>query len=733
MTAFKKDVDLFFPPLWNPLQAPLGIPTLYKYLKDKGFHASQYDLNIEFIHHMLSKEWLSKKSKYIEEKIKDLLNEDKLSSSKRGEYFRLSAALSGLQKAMQIMPSSLQGLRQPESFFSLEQYLSFHERIDETLFFISQCYEDVFLSEIHYKSGFSEFSSSDIVRSMNDELRKSKNLFYDFFSGNILNEIIERNRPLLAAISLLDTEQVLAAFSIAKIIRELSPETKIVFGGPLISKWLFISKEDLFNMDLVDFFVTHEGCVALENLILALKSRKSFDEVPNLYHVSGGKLLAPKTLKPFVGQFYFPDFEGMNLSRYFTPRPVIPIKSSNGCFWGKCVFCEHTFLAVQEDQGHNQVSAEGLLGEMKELSLKYDSSLFTFTDSCIPFEFIEEFCEGIIADRLPFKWSCFLRLDEGLNGKLIRKLKQAGCMKIYTGYESASERIIFNMKKRSGSVDLFHIFRNLFENKISLGLFVMFGFLDESEEEMSQTFEMMKSLKSYLMLPGFTFEFIPFSLRKCSPIFGDPAGFKIRSMIAPTGDLEIESGYEMDDEDCSSNSEKRWELYFHWAKKYDELFREFPFVRYKNRITLDVHDAMNILYLDRYGTSFHSFPSFPARKFSCRIRRNFFPRKITNSHLSIPPWVVLLRIPFLPDDLDENDSHFNPRNPKDEPKHLAYHAKNNFWEEVDADTYYTLTEIQQLVDSHSSQILKQKGKSTISSINHLISIGLLNSTPEAPL
>ncbi|MBN1409223.1 MAG: radical SAM protein [Spirochaetales bacterium] len=639
-----KDIVLIMPPLWNPLQPPLGLPVLNAYLKEKNIKLSQYDLNIQFINKILTKDWMTFLIDNLKEKLSNYEKKNTLTFEEQAAYISLKTALSGLEKNIDIGEKLLPKFKEDDFFYDLESYLYLLKKIDESFLFISQFYTDVKMEIINYSSRYKNNKSQDIIKAITDKDKNNNNLFYHFFNHNFIKEIMYRDNPLVVGLSILDPQQLMAAFAIASVIKENYPEVKVAMGGPLIAKWNEILKKADKLYEVVDYFVIYEGCGTIEKIIDALKNKTAIADIPNLYYMENGKIQSPKIITKIIHHRITPDFDGLPLNEYLTPQLVIPLKASAGCFFGGCTFCEHPFLGNQKDYGYQLATPEEIVDRMVFLSGKYNTNCFNFTDSCSDARFLGELCDLLIEKKLDFKWIIFFRLDPVLDETFTRKLSKAGCIKIYTGYESANDRILQRMNKRKSSGHLPQVFKNLYEAGIALGLFVMYGFPDENEWEAENTYRTITEFLPFFNLPAFTFEFIPFIMVKQCKIFDDPEKFGI-ALKPQENDLSIEYQFDFIDEENQYLIEETDEIFGTMTKQYNSFLDSFPMMAFKNEVSLDVHDCMNILYVNKYGKTYDTFPVYEVKIKNKTIKKPLFG-KIQHTYISLANNIVLFKSPF---------------------------------------------------------------------------------------
>lgn len=85
-------------------------------------------------------------------------------------------------------------------------------------------------------------------------------------------------------------------------------------------------------------------------------------------------------------------------------------------------------------------------------SLGYD--YLWISDDCftLDLKFLDKFCDALIKNNINIKWNCLSRADF-TNDKLIKKMRIAGCDKVYLGLESGNDEILKIMNKRVTTED----------------------------------------------------------------------------------------------------------------------------------------------------------------------------------------------------------------------------------------------------------------------------------------
>lgn len=124
---------------------------------------------------------------------------------------------------------------------------------------------------------------------------------------------------------------------------------------------------------------------------------------------------------------------------------------------------------------------------------------------------VEEFAQAVVADdaRIPFR--CLMRADQ-VSPPIAAALRRAGCVMVWMGAESGSQRVLDAMDKGQTVEDIRHARRTLRDAGIQVGFFLQFGYPGETAEDIDATLALVRAEQpddigvsvSY-PLPGTTF------------------------------------------------------------------------------------------------------------------------------------------------------------------------------------------------------------------------------------
>ena len=342
---------------------------------------------------------------------------------------------------------------------------------------------------------------------------KTKKYHADFFKKTA--KTILRHGPQAVGFSVM-CNTFPAALLIARECKRISPQLPIIFGGPDVS---FEDIETLKAFDQIDIIIRSEGEITLLEVLMALEKREPLRNVLGITFREKGRVLRNPD-RPFIANLDdLPrlDFSLLpQLEKYRTGS----IEAGRGCPY-QCTFCS---TCKMWKRSFRIKSAQRLAQELEQVYHLFkkdeDSLAFIIHDHFLASrELAEKFLSLLVNKNL--SWSCSSRLDV-LDENLIRKLKSAGCRRIYLGIESGSAEIQKMIKKNIPLSRLPKILKQLSQNEILPVLSFMIGFPGEKTEQIDQT--LLAALKSKLSCPPANIQLHILAILKGSELYNESAG-----------------------------------------------------------------------------------------------------------------------------------------------------------------------------------------------------------------
>ncbi len=518
-----RDVHLIFPPQWSPFQPFLSTPSLKAYLETKGFEVEQSDWNVDFYEYFISRDRLPQALDRLQRYVRELPEEN--------ETYRNHAYLAlGVLSDFPSKRGLAEGLRAPAGLASID---IFHESVTafKRLLYAFSVAEPI------VEVGTSSLMTGKVMQSMAHIDRfcadPDDNPFLPFFRAKV-EALTEA--PRYFGISVIGTEQVLPSLTLGALLKQRFPGTPIIVGGSVFSR--LVDRTDairhLFER-YFDLVIRYEGERPLERL---LASRDPIaEQTPGLVYASGDRIDATDLLDQLgMDDIPTPDFDGLELSRYFTPQIVLPLLSTRGCYWDKCAFCYHGMIYGDR---YRMRSPERLLEDVRTLEERYGVTHFALNDEAIPPKLFEKL--PAIFPKQKYHFTGLYKFEKYFEPQHYQGMHDIGFRSLYIGLESANERVQRHMKKNNTQDVMLSNLRDAHAAGIWNHTFNFFGFPTETEEEALETADFLIDHADIIHSEGTG----TFSFEHNAPIAKHPDQFGIRRVIDRPGNV-LELYYDYD-------------------------------------------------------------------------------------------------------------------------------------------------------------------------------------------
>ncbi len=316
------------------------------------------------------------------------------------------------------------------------------------------------------------------------------------------------------------TSNLNASFALAKEIKTVIPETKIVFGGPHAS---ILPKETLKECPSIDIVVKGEGEETFAELLSSKCNR--LEKIKGICFRKGKKIIETPDSAPIkdLDSLPYPAYHLLPIRKYrpFPPHgrrlPFMTMLTSRGCPF-RCIYCSKpVFGSTFRSQNPKRV-----LQEISFLKEKFGIKEIMFYDDSFTLDQkrVEEICRLMIENRMDIPWSCETRVNL-VNPKLLMLMKKAGCYMVSFGVESGSQKILENLKKDITVEQIENAFVETKKAGIKTVAYFMLGSPGETQETINQTIEFSKKIGA---------DFAQFSV--CTPLPGSELFSLMKERIA---------------------------------------------------------------------------------------------------------------------------------------------------------------------------------------------------------
>ena len=315
-------------------------------------------------------------------------------------------------------------------------------------------------------------------------------LDYDY--DDIGKEILKEN-PDIVSISAL-TPTIGVALDSADVIKQVKPDTIVVLGGyhPTFEYAHVLGEES------VDVVIRGEGEYTMLDLVQTIAGDGDLINVQGLaFHdeVSGDLVVTPdRPVIEDLDELPFPAFHLFPMEKYRIlniTTNVATIITTRGCPM-QCSFCSSAALHGKKLRRR---SVKNVVDEIEMRLLEENIDTIGFMDDTFTLnkKFVYEFCEEIQRRNLKFWWGCTSRVDT-LDEDLLQTMKDAGCMTLFIGVESADQQMLDKMGKNitvSKTVSSFNLIRKVGIRSIAS---CVIGMPDDTKKSIKQTIAFVNSL-----------------------------------------------------------------------------------------------------------------------------------------------------------------------------------------------------------------------------------------------
>ncbi len=272
---------------------------------------------------------------------------------------------------------------------------------------------------------------------------------------------------------------------LAQRYRHHDPAAKLILGGPQAT---VVDEATLREFPWIDAVVRNEADVSLLELVDCWAQGYSDinvlgvtwrDRNGQIHRNANAPLLQDMDLLPFPAYDLYPVHQ--------TGEKLIPVEAGRGCPYG-CTFCSTNLFF---NRRYRIKSPERLIAEMQFLYDTYGYADFDLVHDMMTVDrrWVDAFCEALIGEKHQFKWGCSARVDR-VDQELLAKMSEAGCMGMFFGVETGSQRLQPIVKKKLDVAEVLPIMRACVDLNIGPTGSMITGFPEETIDDMLDSFNL---------------------------------------------------------------------------------------------------------------------------------------------------------------------------------------------------------------------------------------------------
>jgi anaerobic magnesium-protoporphyrin IX monomethyl ester cyclase len=324
-----------------------------------------------------------------------------------------------------------------------------------------------------------------------------------------LTDLVVSESPLFVGFTTLTGPVLVPTVEASRAIRRKS-RVPIVWGGPHPT----IVPEQTLSNDFVDIIALSEGEETVVELARALRGSgldpRGLSGILGIGYRDGGRAILTGP-RPFIKNLdgLAPAWHHLDHEAYFYsekmfrapsagPLKAATLMTSRGCPW-RCAYCWNERVNRREFRAQ---SAGRAVQDVQELKEKHGVTAVLFEDD----NFFTNPQRGLdIVRRIGIPWSSTFRASDIARGgpALMKELKNSRCLEVRVGAESGSQRILNAIHKDLTVEQIREAARLCRDYEITAAIMFMFGFPQETWEDVLQTLDLIDELNAmspYIMV-----------------------------------------------------------------------------------------------------------------------------------------------------------------------------------------------------------------------------------------
>ncbi|WP_433549068.1 PhpK family radical SAM P-methyltransferase [Streptomyces sp. CA-294286] len=301
-------------------------------------------------------------------------------------------------------------------------------------------------------------------------------------------------RPTVVAITTTFYVNIIPVVPIVDFIRQHSPESHIVIGGPLVDNLclngITDTVQDLFDAMGADSYVQEsQGESTLAKIALSLRAGQDLSAVDNVIHCPDATWQLTRR-RPESN-----DLDACSIDwAGFSPELIgatAQVRTARSCAF-KCSFCDYPTRAG----ALASASVDTVRKELRALAeLGVEQVVFVDDTFNVPPKRFKDICRMMIEEDLGLTWHSYFRCSNARDEEAFDLAAESGCSGVFLGIESGDTDILANMQKLAQDSQYRVGLERLNERGITTFASIIVGFPGENERTVGNTVDFLNETK----------------------------------------------------------------------------------------------------------------------------------------------------------------------------------------------------------------------------------------------
>jgi radical SAM superfamily enzyme YgiQ (UPF0313 family) len=350
--------------------------------------------------------------------------------------------------------------------------------------------------------------------------------FRDVWLGRAMDDLCQeilRREPDHVALSTLFHTQTEAAAELCGRLRSAGFEGRIVLGGAAIKLTDDLALEQLMTVCAADLAYKYSVYGEFPSLAAYLRGECRADEVAHATYLDETGELRHATTKggTFRSMVRALSYDLVEREDYLEER-IYPVLVSEGCYWGKCDFCDYPYLASQDPFKVSAFfrRAPDVVHDIGELVENCGVSRIDLISDSVPmgyFRLLADAGAGRLRE-LGARLECSIRAEPKAKAHHFEAMAECGVDLVTIGVESLANEVLEGMQKGNTYADILRSMRLAREQGIKVKANLIFDHprmqlrhVDETLERLEEVLQYVESLgvHSFGLTPHAPLAFAP--------------------------------------------------------------------------------------------------------------------------------------------------------------------------------------------------------------------------------
>jgi radical SAM PhpK family P-methyltransferase len=305
-----------------------------------------------------------------------------------------------------------------------------------------------------------------------------------------LEDFLSRKPKVIALTTTLYLTPLIAKEAV-KFVRERSPESTIVVGGPLIDNLSYYLEGTDFRMILSDigadiYVQQKQGEQTLVNLVLRLRESDDLSKIRNCYIKWQDQFVFTGAEAEFsLAPIDWDNYKNKDLG------PTLQTRTALSCPF-RCTFCDFPVRAgkwVPQEISEVEKELEQIQARANVKSLVFIDDTFN-----VPADRFKEILRMMIRNQFTFRWYSYLRCNI-MDEELCELMSRSNCGGVFLGIESGDAGVLKIMKKVATPEQYLRGMKFLNDSGIMTFASLIIGFPGETEQSVQNTIDLLQEAR----------------------------------------------------------------------------------------------------------------------------------------------------------------------------------------------------------------------------------------------